>query len=232
MEKEKLVYQRKDGRWEARYKKGLSPEGRALYGAVYGATREEVLEKRREITGRANSVTIKDPTEMRLLILGAGTHGKDVYEIAKSLHIFTEIFFLDDQAKGEDIIGKCRDAVRFRKNFPCAFIAIGDNRIRKKYAKLLKDCGFLMPSIVSPEASVSGNAKVGRGTAVLPQARVGEAEIGDCCILASNSLVNSGARVESFCHVNSGGMVLKGQKVPEGTEVRNGEIYRSERNGS
>ena len=229
MKKEKLVYQRKDGRWEARYKKGLSPEGRALYGAVYGATREEVLEKRGEITGGANSVTIKEPTEMRLLILGAGIHGRDVCEIAKSLHIFTKIFFLDDNAEGEDIIGKCRDAVRFRKDFPCAFIAIGDNRIRKKYAKLLMDCGFLMPSIVSPEASVSGNAKVGSGTAILPQARVGEAEIGDCCILGSNSLVNSGAKVGNYSHVECGSIIMKGNKVPEAVTTRSGEIFRNEK---
>ena len=137
MKKEKLVYQRKDGRWEARYKKGLTPEGKILYGAVYGASKDEVIKKRQEITGNEDGDTIKDPTEMNLLILGAGTHGQDVYEMCMQLHVFKEICFADDNKTGDRIIGKCRDAVRFRKDFPCAVIAIGDNAIRKKYAKLL-----------------------------------------------------------------------------------------------
>ena len=49
--KDKLVYLRKDVRWEARYKKGVSPEGKTIYGAVYGSTKEEVLKRRSLITG-------------------------------------------------------------------------------------------------------------------------------------------------------------------------------------
>ena len=38
------IYQRSDHRWEARYKKGVAPNGRAIYGSVYGATREEAAQ--------------------------------------------------------------------------------------------------------------------------------------------------------------------------------------------
>ena len=34
--KRENIYLRKDGRWEARYIKERSPEGRAVYGSVYG----------------------------------------------------------------------------------------------------------------------------------------------------------------------------------------------------
>jgi hypothetical protein len=39
------IYKRKDGRWEGRYKKGFSPDGRTLYGYCYGKTYHEVKEK-------------------------------------------------------------------------------------------------------------------------------------------------------------------------------------------
>lgn len=39
------IYKRKDGRWEGRYKKGYSPDGRTLYGYCYGKTYREVKEK-------------------------------------------------------------------------------------------------------------------------------------------------------------------------------------------
>ena len=39
------IYKRKDGRWEARYIKGYSPEGRARYGYCYGRTYHEPKSK-------------------------------------------------------------------------------------------------------------------------------------------------------------------------------------------
>lgn len=48
------IYKRNDNRWEARYKKGVGPNGRAIYGAVYGSSREEVEEKRKALIGEPN----------------------------------------------------------------------------------------------------------------------------------------------------------------------------------
>lgn len=222
--KRKGVYKRKDGRWEARYQKGIGENGRAIYGAVYGATEEEVIEKRRLLVGDSEE-SAKLPMELNLLILGAGTHGRDVKEIAELLHIFNKISFLDDKIEGEGIIGTCKNILQFRTEYPCAFIAIGDNKVRKRYAKLLEDYKFLIPKIVSPAANVSPAARIGKGTAVLPQATVGDAEVGEYCILASNSLVNSRSKVKNFAHIDCGGIILKGTKVPAETVVKSGEVF-------
>lgn len=222
--KKKGVYKRKDGRWEARYQKGIGENGRAIYGAVYGATEEAVVEKRRLLVGNSEE-SVKLPTEMNLLILGAGTHGRDIKEIAESLHIFNKISFLDDKIKGEGIVGTCKNILQFRNEYPCAFIAIGDNKVRKRYAKLLEDYKFLIPKIVSTAANVSSAARIGKGTAVLPQATVGDAEIGEYCILASNSLVNSRSKVKSYVHIDCGGIVVKNVMVPEMVYVETGQIW-------
>lgn len=39
------IYKRKDGRWEGRYIKGRSPQGKAIYGFVYAATYKDVRSK-------------------------------------------------------------------------------------------------------------------------------------------------------------------------------------------
>lgn len=39
------IYKRKDGRWEARYKKGRKENGKIIYGSIYGKTYGEVKEK-------------------------------------------------------------------------------------------------------------------------------------------------------------------------------------------
>ena len=221
---ERGIYKRNEGRWEARYKKGIDDKGRAVYASVYAKSREEVIEKRRIKIGLMSEAEAQEH-RMNLLILGAGTHGRDIYEIAYSLHIFRKISFLDDNAKGENIIGKCTEALKFKKEYPCAFVAIGDNKKRKKYAAILKNCGFLMPSIVSPAATISAKAEIGEGVAILPQVTVSEATIGDYCILASNSLVNGGAVIGAFSHIDCGGIVLKDKKVPEETKVNAGVIF-------
>ena len=42
------IYKRGDGRWEGRYIRGRTPEGRAQYGYVYAATYSACREKRRQ----------------------------------------------------------------------------------------------------------------------------------------------------------------------------------------
>ena len=131
--KEKYVYKRKDGRWEARYLKGYSETGKRVFGVVYGDSEDDVIKKRHELIGEPGDERQKIPTELNLLILGAGSHGRNIKEIAESLKVFKKVSFLDDKVTGEDIIGKCKDALKFRGEYVCAFVAIGDNKKRKKY---------------------------------------------------------------------------------------------------
>lgn len=220
MEKVQGVYHRKDGRWEARYKKGVGSNGRAIYGAVYGENREEVIQRRDKII---REISYK-PTELNLLILGAGSHGHDVKEIAEALHIFHTIAFLDDNVVGEGIIGKCKDVQEFHNRFSCAFVAIGDNEKRKEYAELLKNNRFLIPKLISQSAVISPNAEIGDGTAVLAQATIGAAEIGEFCIISQNSSINSDVIVNSYSHVGSGGIIERGSVLAEKTVVKTGEV--------
>lgn len=222
-EKIKGVYKRNDGRWEARYVKGYSENGRAMYGAVYGQTKEDVIKKRNDIFCVGGEET-QPPVRMNLLILGAGSHGQSVKEIAESLRVFQKISFLDDKETGEEIIGKCSDALKFKDEYPCAFVAIGDNEVRRKYATFLKDCNFLIPNIISLAANISKDAKIGEGVVIMPQSTVGNAEIGDFCILASNSLVNYGCTIGAYCHIDCGGIILKGNTLKNGTTVESGKV--------
>lgn len=43
------IRKRKDGRWEARYKKGISETGRIIYGSVYAKTYKEARDKKQEM---------------------------------------------------------------------------------------------------------------------------------------------------------------------------------------
>lgn len=217
------IYQRSDHRWEARYKKGVAPNGRAIYGSVYGATREEAAQKRYELTGKGEEAPVS--TELNLLILGAGSHGRDVMEIAESLQVFNKISFLDDYVEGDKIIGKCSEALKYKQEYPCAFVAIGDNKKRKKYAKYLKDCNFLVPKLISPRAFISSGAKIGEGTVVMAQANLGSVDIGKFCIIAPSSTINSDSVIKDYARVDSGAIIAREEVLQENTWVKSGEIY-------
>ena len=219
------IYQRKDNRWEARYKKGIGPNGRAIYGAVYGSSREEVEEKRKALIG--DHTEQKVPTELNLLILGAGSHGRDVKEIAESLHIFQKIRFLDDEVEGNEIIGTCREAMRFKNEFACAIVAIGDNKKREKLTEFLRSMNYLMPKLVSPTAVISQYAVIGDGTVIMSQANIGAAEIGSGCIIAPGCNISSDTVISQYSRIDTAGVVPKGSKLPAGTWVESGSVYSS-----
>ena len=164
---------------------------------------------------------------LKLLILGAGSHGHNVQEAAERLGIFKEIKYLDDHVVGGNILGKCSEYAAFVSEFPCAFIAIGNNVVRRQYAELLRAAGFVLPTIIHPDASVSKNSRIGDGSIVMAQATVNAATVGEMCIVASNALVNFGANVGNYAHIDCGGIVMKDSEVPEMAYVGSGEIYKS-----
>ena len=54
------IWKRKDGRWEARYIKGRTVEGRAIYGSVYAKTYKEVKHKREAILSAPQKSSLDD----------------------------------------------------------------------------------------------------------------------------------------------------------------------------
>ena len=81
------IFKRKDGRWEARYLKGVDANGRKKYGSVYGKTFEEAKKKwdRRKDRINWNNLIIKY-NDQNLFV------EEDFYEFEK-LPFENKIFF-------------------------------------------------------------------------------------------------------------------------------------------
>ena len=218
------VYLRKNGKWEARYINGKTASGHTRYGAVFGDTKEEAIAKREALLGYDHNNPCS-PAMLKLVILGAGSYGREVKEVLEKQRFFCDIIFLDDYVQEDDIKGKCSDVKAFRLTYPCAFVAIADSDIRRKYAKILLDEGFYIPTIVSPNAIVSPKAKIGIGTMISAQANVAAAEVGNFCLVQANGLINAEAKVEDFCRIDNGAIVLKGEHVPKDTWLKPGKIF-------
>lgn len=199
---------RVDGRYEARYIKGRDERGRAIYGSCYGKTYEEAKAKRDRVL---NQQIIEDfePRGMNLLILGAGSHGQEVYEIASALHVFDRIELLDDDTS-KDTFGSWCDAEKLVDKFAAAIVAVGDEKVRRLWSARLTEIGYVIPTLVHPTAVISQNARIGAGSVVCARATVSSgATVGRGCIVSASVTVGRGADISDWTHIAEGGIVVK-----------------------
>lgn len=195
------IRKRTDGRFEARYIKGRNEEGRTVYGYCYGRTLEEAARKREEALRRETAVR-----EMNLLILGAGSHGREVRELAESLRVFRRIAFLDDAKPG--VLGPCQHLERYVEQYPVAIPAVGNQALRMRWLAELARAGFILPVLIHPGTMVSSSAEIGCGTVICAQATVGAgAQIGRGCILSSGTTVDRDVKLADGTYIGCGQVV-------------------------
>lgn len=123
-------------------------------------------------------------------ILGAGGHGKVVYEA--SLSKYNSVIFFDDNMEGRRI-----------KDVPlgCDCIcAIGDNKIREKIVDKTRDRNWV--TVIHPKAIISETASLGIGCFVGAGAVVQSCtKIGDHTIINTNAVVEHDCVIGNFCHI-------------------------------
>lgn len=184
----------------------------------------------------------------RLLIVGAGGHGRCCLDIARSMHCFDTIAFLDDKNIGSSVNGcKIIDSIsNMNKQFPLyenVVIAIGHNETRKKLSELAKNIGFNLINLVSPNSFISPFSSIGEGCVIFPFACIeANASIGNGCIIASNTTINHDAKIKDFVlvysntvirpntvihdlvRIGSGCVVSFGTQIEEKSDIKDGLI--------
>lgn len=173
-----------------------------------------------------------------LLILGAGGHGKVIYEAAMLSGNFNKIAFLDDSYKEESItelnvIGKINDYKNLLGKYKNAFVALGNNKKRIELINELLDFGYEVPAIIHPKAYLSSFSTVDKGTALLAGSVVNvNTKVGLGNIININSTVDHDCNLEDGCHVCSGAtvrsMVRLGKMitVDAGSVIESGQVIK------
>ena len=191
---------RKDGRYEARYIKDRTADGKIIYGYCYGKTEEEAASKRALLNPSKPQMKV-----LNLLILGAGSHGQEIKELAEALRLFKKIAFLDDDTTKENILGPVKDLEKYLNEYPVAFPAIGNKDLRIKWTEELSKAGFIIPTFIHPNAVISQNVEIGDATAVLAGAIVGTgAVLGKGCIIQGGAAVGRNAKVPDWTWLDTG----------------------------
>jgi sugar O-acyltransferase (sialic acid O-acetyltransferase NeuD family) len=162
--------------------------------------------------------------DTKLIILGAGGHGKVIADVARS-NGWEVVGFVDQTGKGraaepgggrvialqDDFLDGLNAALPLPREANAVTVAIGNNAVRLDLTRRMQRFHISTPSLLHPSAIVSPSASVGQGTHILPGAIINaSATIGDAVI------INTGAIVEHDCVIAHGvhispGAVLAGE---------------------
>lgn len=162
---------------------------------------------------------------MRLIILGAGGHGKVVADLAKQTGKYKEIFFLDDNSQEAEVIGKCSQYLEFQSADTEMYPAFGNNTVRIQWENKLLEAGISLAKIIHPLAYVSPLAEVSSGCVIMPYAVVNTStKIKKACIINIGAMVDHDCILEEGCHLAPGAIVKGENHLPEGMKVDSGEV--------
>lgn len=164
----------------------------------------------------------------RLIIIGAGGHGKVIADNALK-NGYTDICFVDDHANGEcmgfPIIGTSANIVEFNDGNTDFVIGIGDNTTRKNIAEKYN---VNWVTLIHPSAQIATNVSIGEGTVVMAGVVINPCtNIGKHCIINTSAVVEHDNVIGDYVHISPGvtlsGIVSVGEKtwIGTGTSVIN-----------
>lgn len=148
---------------------------------------------------------------MQVVIVGAGGHGRVVREMLRAGGEHQAIGFIDSvpalagtQVAGLPVFGGANQLGRVRQQQKVrhAIVAIGDSRVRMRYARMLQEQGYELVNAIHPTASIAKTAVLGTNLVIAALAAIcNEARIGDSCILNTGCVVDHECELDEAVHV-------------------------------
>jgi len=156
----------------------------------------------------------------KLIIIGAGGHGRSVAEAGVLSGTWNAIDFVDDDYPSRvssgrwAIVANTNSLLDLISPGDGVIIAIGDQSTRKRLFALAQEAGAAMATVIHPRATISQDVDIGLGTAVMAGAAVGtQVKIGMGAIVNANATVDHDVALGDFVHLGvgvqlSGGVVV------------------------
>jgi len=159
-------------------------------------------------------------SELTLLIIGAGGHGKAVAEAALLSGEWQRIAFADDrwpelrETFGWPVVSDVAGLAVLQGTAAGAIAAVGNNAVREQWVEVIRAAGLPLVTVVHPRACVSAYAVIGAGAAIMALAMVGvDALIGEGAIVNANVTVDHDASLGDFAHLGVGVQLAGGVKI-------------------
>lgn len=158
-----------------------------------------------------------------VVILGAGGHCKVIIDLLEQNQEYKIKGIIDSSKEkmfvGIPIIGDDSDlGAIYNDGVTHAFVAIGNNGIRRKLIECLKEIGYTLINVISPTAIVSKHAELGTGIVIMPGSIINAyAEIEDGCIINTSATIDHDTKIKAFSHIAPGTHIAGNSSVGEGS---------------
>ena len=171
-----------------------------------------------------------------IILIGGGGHCKSVIDIIEKegrfeiAGIVDKPELLDSKVLGYSIIGNDSDLNNLSKKYQYALITVGQIKspaIRIKLFDLAIEAGFILPSIISPNAYVSKHTSIGNGVVVMHDALINaNTTIADNCIINSKALIEHDCQIFEHCHISTRATINGSVVVESGCFIGSGAIIK------
>lgn len=165
----------------------------------------------------------------KLLVLGAGGHGKAVTEAALLSGEWQQVVFLDDRWSdlkivcGLPVVGGLRHLAKNAGTTDGAIAAVGNNGLRRTWQRKITAAGIPLVSVVHPRACVSPSASISPGSAIMSLAVVGtEVRVGQGVIVNAGAVVDHDVTLDDYAHLGVGVCLAGGVTVGEAAWLQAG----------
>lgn len=153
----------------------------------------------------------------KIVIIGAGGHGRVVADIAKACG-YEKIVFLDD-ADVPLISGKVSDFVKFKEGYSF-IVAIGNSRIREVVQQELIENECNVVTLIHPSSVIGSNVSFGVGTVVMAGTVINNGTIiGNGVIINTSSSVDHDNVIRDYTHISVGAHLAGTVSVGEHTWI-------------
>lgn len=163
----------------------------------------------------------------RLLILGAGGHGRAVADLAGECG-WTVVGFTD-RGPAPEVLGRDEDVARLAGAgaFDAAIVGVGNTARDRRVAlfELLQAAGATVATLVHPRAVVSRSCRLGEGVVVFPGSVLGATvEVGDNAVVYSGVIAEHDCRVGAHAYLAPAVVLCGGATVEAGAFLGAGAI--------
>ncbi len=167
----------------------------------------------------------------KLIIIGAGGHGRVVADIAQKIGRYQAIEFLDDgdmkETMGLPIIGKTDDIDKYIEEADF-FVAIGNCKLRGEIIERLVNMGASIPTLIHPSAVIGACVEIDIGTVIMAGAVVNPCtKIGKGVIINTCSSIDHDCVIDDYCHLAVGGRVAGTVKIGANTFIGAGAVVKN-----
>ena len=143
-----------------------------------------------------------------VIVFGAGGHGKSVLDVLLSGSKYSVVAFAEKNTKKDECIYGIPivdENIAGGLNVKNAIVSIGDNAVRKKVFKKLRNEGYSIINAISHLAYVSPYAEIGCGVVVMPFSVVSiGARVGNGAIINTKASIDHDTIIGDFCHIAPG----------------------------